>query len=248
VREELIERNLIAEAFKARGGQIPDQYVNDEIKRMIKSRFKGDKALFEQVLTEQKKTRAEYMEIIREQMAVGMLMNEEVSQRVKITPKQIRDEYDSNLEKFAIPEKIKYSIIVLNKGVTSDDKRVKKEEAESIRKRIVDGENFNEVAKEVSEGSRAKEGGAFPWMQPKDIRPVLQEALKNLAVGEVSPIITTDSELCLLKVDARRQAGYKPFDEVRLSIKSALQSKERARLKKNWIKRLKQTNYVVLYD
>ena len=54
-RDKLVERTLIMEAFKTKGGQIPDQYVNDEIKRVINDRFKGDKAMFEQVLTEQKK-------------------------------------------------------------------------------------------------------------------------------------------------------------------------------------------------
>ena len=54
-RDEIIERVLIMEAFTARGGTIPDQYVNDEIKRVINDRFKGDKAMFEQQLAEQKK-------------------------------------------------------------------------------------------------------------------------------------------------------------------------------------------------
>ena len=30
------------EAYKAQGGQIPDQYVNDEIRRVINERYKGD--------------------------------------------------------------------------------------------------------------------------------------------------------------------------------------------------------------
>ncbi len=247
VLNDLVERTLIMEAFKERGGLIPDQYVNDEIKRVINDQFKGDKALFEQVLTEQKKTREEYMETIREQMAVGMLTNEEVSRRARVTPEQVRLEYEANKKRYFIPEKVKYSVIVLNKGATPEDQGVKREEAESIRKRLLGGEDFNELAKESSEGSRAVEGGAFPWMQPKDARIELQETLKALPAGEISEIVETDTELYLVKMDARRQAGHKSFDEVRQAIKTSLNAKERARLKARWIARLKEKNYVVIY-
>jgi len=247
-RDELVERALIMEAYTAQGGQIPDQYVNDEIKRHINERFKGDEAQFEQVLTEQKKTRAEFRDIIREQMAVGFLMSEEVYRRARVTPEQVREAYEADKENYFIPEKVKYSVIVLNKGATPEDQVVKHDEAESIRTRLVEGADFNETAKAVSEGSRAAEGGAFPWMQPKDVRPELQEILKTLPAGEISEISATDTELYIVKVEARRQAGHKSFDEVRQSIKTDLNAKERDRLKARWISRLKENNYVVIYD
>jgi len=248
VLNQMVERALIMEAFAERGGEIPDQYVNDEIKRVIAERFKGDDALFEQVLSEQKKTREEYMDTIREQMAVGMMTNEEVGRRARVTPEQVRMEYEANQERYFIPEKVKYSIIVLNRGKTPEDQTVKMEEAVSIRKQLLEGANFGETAKALSEGGRAAEGGAFPWMQPKDAREELQETLRTLPAGELSDVVETESELYLVKVEARRQPGYKSFDEVRLSIKNTLNAKERERLQARWIERLKKTNYVVIYE
>jgi parvulin-like peptidyl-prolyl isomerase len=247
-REELIERALIMEAFEARGGTIPDQYVEDEIKRMIANQYKGDKALFEQVLTEQKKTRAEFMDTIRRQMAVGMMINEEVSRRARITPEQIREAYDRNLDTYFIPEKVKYSVIVLNKGTTPEDQSVKKEEAATIRKHLIDGADFAETAREVSEGSRAADGGSFPWMQPKDVREELRESLQVLPAGEISEVIETDTQLYIVKLEARRQPGHKAFEEVREDIKNALTAQERERLRERWIARLKDNNYVIVYD
>ena len=247
-RDEIIERALIMEAFKARDGAIPDQYINDEIKRVINDRFKGDKALFEQVLTEQKKTREEYMDMIREQMAVGMMTNEEVTRRARVTPEQVRSEYEKIKEQYYIPEKVKYNVIVLNKGASDEDQAVKLEEIKSIRQRLIDGADFAETAKEFSEGSRAADGGAFPWMQPKDVRPELQETLQTLPAGELSEIIDTETQYYLVQIEARRQPGYKTFDEVRDSIKKSLTTKERERLKARWIARLKANNYVIIYD
>ena len=246
--DELVERALIMEAFNARGGQIPDQYVNDEIKRMINDRFKGDEALFEQVLAEQKKTRTEYMDTLRENMAVGMMTNEEVSRRARVTPAQVKAEYEANKERYFIPEKVEHSVILLNKGATAEDQAVKRQEAESIHQRLTEGADLGTVAKELSEGSRAAEGGKFPWMQPKDVRPELQETLKTLPAGEISNVIEADTELYIVKVHARRMSGYKSFDEVRQTIKTSLNARERERLKARWIARLKENNYVHIYN
>ena len=245
---DLIERALIMEAFKIKGGQIPDQYVNDEIKRVINDRFKGDEALFEQVLADQKKTRAEYQQIIREQMIVGMMINEEVSQRARVTPEQIRSEYDQHKENYFIPEKVKYSVIVLNTGETPEDQTVKREEARRIRQKLIDGADFAETAKGTSEGSRAADGGSFPWMQPRDVREDLQETLISLPAGEISEIIDTEKQLYIVKVEGRRKEGYTPFEEVRDQIKNALTAQERDRLRNRWIERLKKENYVRIYE
>jgi len=246
-RDELVERALIMEAFKERGGQIPDQYVNDEIRRIITDRFKGDEALFEQVLAEQKKTRTEYRDNLREQMAVGMMTSEEVGRRARVTPEQVKTEYETHKELYHIPEKMEYSVILLNRGATDEDRIVKRKEAETIHQRLVDGADFGTVAKELSEGSRAADGGKFPWMQPKDVRPELRDTLKGLPAGEISGIIETDTELYIVKVHARRQSGYKSFDEVRQTIKASLNAKERQRLKERWIARLRKNHYVVNY-
>jgi parvulin-like peptidyl-prolyl isomerase len=247
-REELVQRALIVAEYTAKGGAIPDQYVEDQIKSEINSRYKGDKALFEQVLTEQKKTRAEYMDFIREQIIVNYLTNEEIARRARVTPEQVRQEYETNKETYFIPEKVKYSVIVLNKGATDEDQAIKLAEAGKIRQRLLDGADFSETAKEVSEGSRAADGGSFPWMQPKDVRAELQEPLQTLPAGEISEIIDTEQQLYILKVEARRQPGYKTFDEVRQDIQNMLTAKERERLRERWIARLKENNYVVYYD
>lgn len=247
-RNEMIERALIMEAFKIKGGQIPDQYVNDEIKRVINDRFKGDEALFEQVLSDQKKTRAEYQQMIREQMIVGMMINEEVSQRARVTPEQIRNEYDLHKENHFIPEKVKYSVIVLNKGETPEDHAVKTEEARGIRQKLIEGADFAETARETSEGSRAADGGSFPWMQPKDVREELRETLTTLPAGEISELIDTGKQLYIVKVEGRRQAGYTPFEEVRDQIKTTLTAQERDRMRSRWIARLKKENYVRIYE
>ena len=64
-RDQLIERALAQKAFAESGGQIPDQYVEEEIRRVIRDRFNGDEAMLEQLLSRQKQTREEYKNMLK---------------------------------------------------------------------------------------------------------------------------------------------------------------------------------------
>lgn len=248
VRDELISQALIIESFEAQGGQIPDQYINDEIKRVINERFKGDEALFEQLLADQKKTRAEYRQSIRDQMVVGMMTNQEVTRRTRTTPAKVRQVYEDNKEDYLIPEQVKYSVIMLNKGETPEEEAVKLQEAESLREKLLNGADFAETARESSEGNRASEGGQFSWMQPGEAPEGLQQTLETLPAGEISELVDTGAQLYIVKLEARRQKAYKPFEDVREEIEQNLIAQERTRLHASWLERLRKNNYVVVYE
>ena len=247
-REKLIDQALIFATFEARGGQIPDYYVNGEIDRIIRDRFNGERARFEETLAAEQITYEDYLERTRRDISVSMLIREEVNQRARISPETIRITYESNRYDYLIPEKIRYSIILLYCGSTPEERALKKETAEHVLRKIEIGENFNDLAQEFSEGARADQGGAFPWLQLKDIDSSLHFHLNQLKTGQHSPIITNNDRLLILKVDARRNAAYQPFSEVREAIEENLITLERDRLYKDWIKRLKEEHYVRRYD
>ena len=112
-REQLIDQALIVAAFEARGGQIPDYYVESEIDRIIRDRFNGERARFEETLAAEQITYDDYLEKTRRNISASMLIREEVNQRARISPETIRITYESNRYDYLIPEKIRHSIILL---------------------------------------------------------------------------------------------------------------------------------------
>ena len=243
----MVNRILILSAFKELGGRVPEEYVQNEVHHIIKTRFKNDPAQFEQSLALRKMTRSDYLDKLRDDIKVRIMLNEVVRRRARITPSQVRKEYEKTKQKYFIPEKVKYSVILINKGKNPQDLKIKRKEALKIRKELLAGKDFAEMAKQVSEGARAAEGGKFPWMQPKDARPELRKALHTLEVGKISDLIETKNEFYILKIHGRRKANYQPFEKVRGDIKKILEKKEQERLKKRWIKRLREKNYVVIF-
>jgi len=244
---DMVDRILILSAFKELGGRVPEEYVQNEVHHIIKTRFKGDAAQFEQSLALQKMTRSDYLDKLRDDIKVKMMMNEVVRRRARITPSEVRREYEKTKQKYFVPEKVKYSVILINKGKNPQEMKIKRKESEKIRKELLAGKDFAEVAKRVSEGARAAEGGKFPWMQPKDARLELQKALHTLDVGKISDLIETKNEFYILKIHGRRKANYQTFEKVREDIKKILERKEQERLKKRWIKRLRAKNYVIIF-
>ena len=104
-REQLIDQALIVAAFEARGGQIPDYYVESEIDRIIRDRFNGERARFEETLAAEQITYDDYLEKTRRNISASMLIREEVNQRARISPETIRITYESNRYDYLIPEK-----------------------------------------------------------------------------------------------------------------------------------------------
>ncbi|MBN2685985.1 MAG: peptidyl-prolyl cis-trans isomerase [Pontiellaceae bacterium] len=243
----LIEKELIIQDYKAANGALPERYVTEELKRIINSSFGGNEALFEQMLTEKRMTKAEYIQSVREKIIVGMMTSDRVTRRARVTPKQIRDAYDENIDQFAIPEGIKFKAIILNKGTTPDEQQVKMQEAEGIYSRLKDGADFAQLARESSEGLYAAQGGDFPWVELGSLSDTMQEKLKTVPVGEISNIVAEENALYIVKVEGRKEAGYLTFEEARDRIKEVLLMEEQQRLHDQWIAQLKKSNYVKMY-
>jgi len=109
-----------------------------------------------------------------------------------------------------------------------------KAKAEEIRKKIVEGADFAEMAKkesdDVGSGSRGGELGAFSRGQ---MVPEFEQAAFAAKVGEVTPVIKTQYGYHIIKVDKH---DYTPFDQV----KEQLEKKEHDKRVRDAVDAMKQ--------
>ena len=139
-----------------------------------------------------------YFEKIKNNITSSVLMNEQINQRAKISPEAVRIFYEANRYKYLIPEKIRYSIIMLNSGVTPEEKSLKKNTTLLIMKKLKkkNGEDFNLLSKEDFQ-VQTNQGGSYPWLQLKDIDKSLHHHLNQLRTGEISSIIEINDQLLI---------------------------------------------------
>jgi peptidyl-prolyl cis-trans isomerase C len=99
-----------------------------------------------------------------------------------------------------------------------------KAKAEEIRKKLVAGADFGEVAKKESDdlgsGSRGGELGSFGHGQ---MVPEFEKAAFDLKAGEISPLVRTQYGFHIIKVD---QHTLTPFEEVKPTLEKGARQKK----------------------
>jgi parvulin-like peptidyl-prolyl isomerase len=83
-------------------------------------------------------------------------------------------------------------------------------EAVAARQRILDGEDFGEVAMDVSEGANASFGGAYGWVPRDLLNADLVDAAFALEPGSTSEIVEVGSGFYILKVDGKETREITP--------------------------------------
>lgn len=244
----LIDRSLIVAEFNKQGGAIPERLINDRVNEFIYDRFGNDRSKFLAALSEQQITLEDWREQVKERLIISILRRQEVGDRVKVSPRLIRETYDARADQYRTDEKIRLRMIMLNKGDTARDAEVKRSEAEQLVARLKNGEDFAEIARSSSEGIKAAEGGDMGWNKPSDLRSELAAAVAGLKPGEISGIVETEEEFYILKLEDHKDAGMVPFEEVRQTIEDELKQQEGERLYKAWTERLRRKYYVQVFE
>jgi peptidyl-prolyl cis-trans isomerase C len=101
--------------------------------------------------------------------------------------------------------------------VDSEDK------AKKLRKKIVDGADFAEVAKENSTDPGSKDKGGFlGYFGKGQLVPEFEQAVMKLQEGELSEPVKTTFGWHIIKLEDRRRKELPPFDQVKDTITNSL--------------------------
>jgi peptidyl-prolyl cis-trans isomerase D len=128
-----------------------------------------------------------------------------------------------------LPKQARVWIISVDKGDASGDAAGK---IASARARLVKGEDFRSVAREVSTHDTARRGGDFGWASESagtGIDPAVDAALPTLEDGKVSPAIEGDKAIYLVQVTGRRE-GDVPEDEALRELAEEAIKREQGRV------------------
>lgn len=136
-----------------------------------------------------------------------------------------REIYAVDRAKFTTPEQVSASHILFDtKSRSSDEARRLAAEA---RAKVAAGTDFNTLAREVSEDRSARNnGGQLGWFTFGEMDPAFARAAFALARnGELSEPVQSSFGWHVIRLDGRRAAVPKPFDEVRETILGEMKQK-----------------------
>ena len=242
-RESLIEDALLKAETKTLGVSLPEKVTDDEVSRIIRERFKNDRALLSRALADRRMTFEEWKKEVTEQITIRVYHNQEVTRRANVSAQAVRDEYERSKADYFIPLRVKYHFILISKGKTEEDVAAKRKLAEDTLQKLRNGADFMAVAKEVSEGDMDD----APWRDPADIRAELRPALLKTPAGQIGDLVETPDLFYIIKIEERREEGFTAFEEAKKSIEEKLLDAERKRLNDELIARLSAKHFVERY-
>jgi peptidyl-prolyl cis-trans isomerase D len=125
--------------------------------------------------------------------------------------------YEERSAEYASPETVEARHILIALDGTEDEAALAaaRERADAARTRVVEGEAFEDVARELSEdpGSR-DQGGNLGKFARGDNTPVFEEAAFALQPGDLSDVVQSDAGFHVIELVAREEANTRSFDEV----------------------------------
>jgi parvulin-like peptidyl-prolyl isomerase len=246
--DSLIERQLVIDEFNRLGLAVPDNLIDAQIDEQIYNDFKKDRFAFMNELKEAGITIAAWREEIRAQIIMSIMRKRQVTSKVLVSPGQVREAYEKNSEKYVIPAEVELRMISFDLGQDEEQKAIQKKMANTVRERLMKGEDFGKLAREVSVGARADDGGYFGWIVPNSRRAELAEVLEKLAPGEISEVIEAGNHLYLLTIEARKSERTVPFEQVESTIMAELRNAEAQRIRDEWVSRLKSGAFIRKYN
>ncbi|MFH0888053.1 MAG: peptidylprolyl isomerase [Planctomycetota bacterium] len=118
---------------------------------------------------------------------------------IVVSPKEMREYFETNKERFAKSERIKTRQIILK---VSESRAVAetKELAERIVNQLEKGDDFDKLARQYSD-IKAENGGLWDWAERGSFIPELEKIIYSLKIGEISPAIITDKNIIIVKIE-----------------------------------------------
>jgi parvulin-like peptidyl-prolyl isomerase len=243
--KDLIDRQLIIQAFKKEGFQIPDHFVDQHIQDMIKENFNGDRNTFIKTLQAQNYTLGEFKKIESDRMIVQAMRHKNVEINTIISPNRIQDYYRQHAAEFTSKEQVKLRMIMISAGTA--DPAGQKAMAEEILGKLVNGAEFDRMAQIYSEDSTRDLGGDWGWVDRGTLTAPLEKVAFNLRPGKVSNIIQIGGNYYILKVEDKRGGVTRPFAQVRDEIEKKLVAEEAQAKQERWLTSLRQKAYIKMY-
>lgn len=212
--QRVVEQQLLAQEAVRTNVQ-PNELRLAEMMQSLERQAGGREAL-ESNLSTFGMTYDQLAGYVREIELSRALIEKQIGPTISVSDEEVKTFYAENPELFDAQEQVHARHIVFKAALDADAETVgqARAKAEDARRRALEGEDFAELARELSEGPAAPNGGDVGFFSRGQTAPAFESAAFALAPGGISPVVRTPFGLHVIKVEEKRPARRVPLDEV----------------------------------
>lgn len=238
LRTQVIERLIMTRLQMQMADRIGLHIGDLQLDQTISNIAKEQNLTVEQMRTkigEEGMSWSQYREQLREEMTLGEIQRIQVQRRIQVSPQEI-----NNLVKLIeeqglqqVEFQIGHILIEVPSNPSSEALKKSSERANTVLKRVKDGDDFRRTAIASSAGPKALEGGVWDYMNINEMPTLFAEVLGGAKTGDIIGPIRSGAGFHIIKVLDARGLQTKEVDEVssrHILIKpSPILSEERAK-------------------
>lgn len=183
ILERVIQDEAGARRLSVTEGEI-DRYIEE-----IAARNSLSRSGFEDALKREGKSLQDFKNQVRIEILKSRLTGNLLQAGAGVTRQEIQDYISAHPELSRSGSKVKLSQIFISLQDRSFDQA--RDRIEQIKKRLESGEEFSDLARELSEGAEARDGGSLGVLAEEDLNPVMFDTVFSMKAGETSDIVTS---------------------------------------------------------
>lgn len=221
--DQIVAEKLLEKQAKALQLEVTDAQVDAAIED-IKGRNRFDDEQLGRALEGQGLDRKAFRAQIRRELESYQVMQAKVRARVKVGEDDLRNYYQTHPQEFGgeLELHVRHIFLPLPEGAPKAEEAKVRAQGEKVLQRLKTGEDFAKLAKEVSKGPSAEDGGDLGWLRRGTIQKALEDAAFALKDGQVSGLVHAGPGLHVVKVEARRTGGARSFEDAKEEIRNRL--------------------------
>lgn len=231
---DMIRHKILLQEAKRRNLSVPETDIEEAYQKKL-HRFEemlaeesGKTPTEAQVLEQAGQTREQARTSIRNQLLVERVAEAIANEKgVTVTDAEAREYYEKNPELFQQPGRMQLAqILVMPKpnAAKADEGAWKKAEetAARARARILAGEQFAAVARDMSEAPDASQGGDLGMLPVKELPPFFTDLAKEMQPGDLSGVFRSEYGVHVIKLLETADADKITFEKALPAIKRML--------------------------
>ena len=210
--DNMIDTRVVLAYARRDSVRVPAEQINGAVRQIIDQyteQLGSDEAL-EQLVTNSGMTMRDWNRLLRRQKEEELLqrkLEEERFGEVRVTGLEVARYYETHYDSIpSNPVRLDLSHIMISSRPDPEVVAELNSRTEEIRRRILDGEDFDEMARRFSEDlNSATNGGDLGFFTRGTFMAEFEEAAFALETGEISPPVRTDVGLHIIKLEERKE-------------------------------------------
>jgi peptidyl-prolyl cis-trans isomerase SurA len=199
--ERLITKRVLLQQARNTGLRVPDAELDQAIERIAQQNKLSAEGL-RQAVAQTGVSFDRFREDVRSEMLISRLREREVEARVMVTDAEIQTFLRSQEGRGQQADEYSLAHILVSvpEQATPEELKLRRARAESALAQLKSGADFRQVAASFSDAPDALQGGEMGWRAAGRLPSMFLEALRNMKVGEVSPIMRSPAGFHIVKL------------------------------------------------